>query len=90
MARANTDTPPADEPNTGSDPATAQGERPSAEEYKTQGKTVVATRVGHAFNDSSGKVPTITPEGVTVTSEEATRLVEESKGRVHIVTEKED
>lgn len=61
--------------------------RPTAENYKTQGQTVVATRVGYAYNDSSGKIPTITSSGIKVSATEAAALVDESNGRVFIVTD---
>lgn len=85
-------TPPADDAPTENPAPLNDGTagRPNTDEYKTTGQTVVATHVGYAYNDSTGKFPTITSSGLNVSADDATALVDESKGRVYIVTDKKE
>lgn len=47
-------------------------------EYTTRGETKVATRPGREFRGSNKSLPTITPEGVKVTADQADKLIEEA------------
>lgn len=76
-------------PDEGDTTAPVADDRPSAEEYSTQGKTQVATRPGYAYNSADKSLPTITATGVKVTADQAQALVEESDGRVTVVKEED-
>lgn len=59
-------------------PPAAELQTQSGDDYSTKGNTVVATRPGHEFNGSDKALPTITPQGVKVTAEQADKLIEEA------------
>lgn len=72
MAKAEQQTPDPDV--TGStEPVTQAGD-----EYKTQGRTRLATHDGYAFRSSDQDLPEITPEGINVTKEQADAVLAES------------
>lgn len=60
------------------DAAPAQSdERPTREEYKSEGKTVVRTRKGHRVVPSDTSLPIVDSDGVNMAQDKAKKVVEE-------------
>lgn len=64
---------------------TQHSERPSLEDYTTNGRTKVATRRGHQVVPSDPSLPQFGAAGITVTAEQADKLVEEFPEWVYLV-----
>lgn len=65
---------------------TVEVARVSPEDYKTRGRTTVATRPGYAFDSGRNlDIPTITHEGLLVNADQAADLVDESDGVVFVL-----
>lgn len=70
--------------------AEADAASTDAEDYKTKGRTTVATRRGFRFRSANEDLPVVTHAGIKVTREEANALVEESSGLVSITSDNEN
>jgi hypothetical protein len=85
------DMPPVGAPSTESQDGESQpdvastSERPSAEDYTTQGRTVVKMRPGYRHVPSDTSLPEIDSRGVQMNKEQAEKVVAESRGRAFIV-----
>jgi hypothetical protein len=64
------------ESQTQNDAAPAQAERPSREEYKSEGKAVVRTRRGNQVVPSDTSLPIIDSTGVNMSAEKAKEVVD--------------
>lgn len=58
-------------------PAQSTDERPSYEEYKSEGKTVVKTRRGHRVIPTDTSLPIVDYRGVNMSKDKAEKVVEE-------------
>lgn len=71
----------------GSTKVDTPAERVSKDEYKSEGKTVVATPRGYLFESSDLTIPVIDHEGLNMSAENAAKVIEESDKLVKVISD---
>lgn len=69
--------------------APAQDGRPTADEYRSTGHTVVKTRLGHRVVPSDTSLPVVDENGVTMSADNAQKVVDEYPDYAYIDKEGE-